>query len=610
MLAMKSAQPAQHTLLICLLLAALTFVVYSRALRNGFIDYDDRVYITENPHVQAGPTIETMRWAFSTYSAGNWHPLTWISHAIDAQMFGLQPAGHHFISIVFHALNAVLLFLLLWKATGYQGRSLAVAALFAVHPLNVECVAWAAERKSVLSAFFFFLAIGAYGWYAKRPSVKRYVVCAALFALGLLAKPMIITLPCVLLLLDYWPLQRIQSWTSAIQGSDAIPQKKLLNLLLEKIPLLLLSTGSAVTTLIAQSRAQAVLPLANMSFLSRLENATCAYVLYLIKGLLPLNLGVFYPESAAKLLSVLLAALFMCAVSIWVWRKRKKHPYLIVGWLWYLGALVPMIGLVQVGLQSMADRYAYIPLIGVFVMAVCGLTDAAGAIHSPAPRLRLQISTLAVVLIVFSFLTWRQLKFWHDPVSLWSRAIEVTGNNYLAEANLGLALLNRRNYDNALAHFSNAVRIKPDEAKAHIAIASILLERDPQNSIKHSQTALQFTKDPVDLIAIYTNLGVAYLRTGDLTNAAHSFQQVLQREPSNTPAMLALGKILLQQAAGRLEKDLEQHPTADGFTQLGNLWEQAGDFSRAKQAYRSAVQLDSKASSAQASLKRLMENSL
>ena len=595
-------------MLICCLLAALTFVVYSRALRNGFIDYDDRAYITENSHVRAGLTLDTVRWAFSTYTAGNWHPLTWISHAMDVQLFGLQPAGHHFVSILFHALNTVLLFLLLWKATGYRGRSFVVAALFAVHPLNVECIAWAAERKSVLSALFFFLAIGAYGWYAKRPSVVRYIGCAALFALGLLAKPMAITLPCVLLLLDYWPLQRVESLTSPAPG-PAIPQKKLISLALEKIPLLLLCAASAVTTLIAQSRAQAVLPLTNVPLISRVENAICSYFLYLVKAWWPVNLGIFYPESTPELWLVLFSALFLCAVSAWVWRERKEYPYLIVGWLWYLGTLVPMIGLVQVGLQAMADRYAYLPLVGISVMAVWGLADAAESIRPPVLLLKLQTATVTVVLVAFSFLTWCQIKFWRDPISLWSRAIEVTSNNYVAEANLGVALSNRGSYDEALTHFSNAVRIRPGEAKPHIAMASILLERDPQSSIQHSQAALQFTKDPVDLIAIYTNLGMAYLQTGELTDAANSFQQVLQREPSNKPAMLALGKILLQQAASRLAQNLDRHPTAEGFTQLGNLWEQVGDVSRAKRAYGSAIQLDSKASSARASLNRLGENS-
>src|SRR5208282_4896002 len=312
----------QSVLSASLFLAAITFFTYGRALFNGFVDYDDPVYITGNPHVRSGLNGDTIRWAFTTYTAGNWHPLTWISHAFDVQMFGLAPAGHHFASIIFHTLNVVLLFLLLWKATGSQGRSLVVAALFAVHPLNVECVAWAAERKSVLSTLLFLLALGAYGWYARKPSVARYGSVVLLFALGLMAKPMVITLPFVLMLLDYWPLRRIDSWTSP--GPWATSQKPPLSLFLEKVPLLFLSAASAFTTVAAQLRGEALVPLSNLPFWWRTENALGSYALYLFKAAWPFRLAVFYPQTALRFWQVLLAFLFLFSITLWVWRDRKQ----------------------------------------------------------------------------------------------------------------------------------------------------------------------------------------------------------------------------------------------------------------------------------------------
>lgn len=597
----KSGLPHKNVLLVCLFLAAISLVVYSRSLFNDFINCDDREYITENKHIQAGLTVESVEWAFTTFRAGNWHPLTWISHALDVQIFGLAPSGHHVVSMIFHVLNVMLLFLLLWRATGYCGRSLAIAALFAVHPLNVEVVAWAAERKTLLSTLLFFLALSAYGWYARRPSVSRYGVLAFLFALALMSKPMVITLPFVLLLLDYWPLQRIESWTAPREPWVA-SRKPALSLLLEKLPLLLLSGASAAITLAAQS--QAVVPLSVIPPLWRVENAIAAYARYLIKAALPIGLAPFYPNGTApKLVEAFFAFMFLVAISTWVWRERKQRPYLITGWLWYLGTMVPVIGFVQVGAQAMADRYAYTPMIGIFVLLVWRAADAQDAHAYP---LRQRVALAAAIFLGLASLTWRQVGFWQNSVALWKQTLRVTQDNALAEDRLGTALIELGRDNEAITHFSDAIRLNPTEPKAHMALGMLLQKRgDTRQAIEQYQSALSLTHDPQDLLALYTDLGVAYRQATDYAAASRSFQQVLQLDPANAGAMSALGGVVLRQSATKLEQDLSLHPTADGFSKLGSIWEQAGDGERAKWAYQSALALDAKFPSAENGLERL-----
>jgi protein O-mannosyl-transferase len=357
----------------CLLLAAATAALYFPVSGHAFLTFDDHDYVTANPHIHAGLSWTTLKWAFTSTTAANWHPLTWLSHALDFQLFGLNPAGHHLDSVLIHAANAVLLFLLLQWATKRAGPSLLVAALFAVHPLNVESVAWVAERKNVLSTLFFFLAIGAYGWYAQRPNWRRYLLLAAMFAAGLMAKPMVVTLPCVLLLLDYWPLGRIQTGPP---GATGMPRFAISKLILEKVPLFFLSALSAVITIKAQRSGQAVRTLHQFSAAVRIENAVVAYASYLWKMLWPARLAPLYPHPGATLPAwqLILSAVVLIGITLLVVVQRSRR-YLLVGWLWFLGTLIPVIGLVQIGDAAMADRYAYIPLIGIFVMMAWGLDD-------------------------------------------------------------------------------------------------------------------------------------------------------------------------------------------------------------------------------------------
>jgi hypothetical protein len=420
--------------LLCVLLAITTFALYGSVFTHPFVVFDDQDYVTQNPHVQQGLGWTTVRWASTATRSANWHPLTWLSHALDCQLFGLNAAGHHLDSLFLHGLNAVLLFLLLELATGCAGPSLLVAALFALHPLNVESVAWVAERKNVLSTLFFLLAIGAYGWYARKPDWLRYSLIVLLFAMGLMAKPMVITLPFVLLLLDYWPLNRTPgSETSPLH----IPQRTVWKLLLEKIPLLFLSAASGVITMKAQ--VFAVRTLQDFPFSVRVENALVAYAQYLWKMLWPAGLAALYPHPGRSLHAwqVTVAVLLLAGISAFV-TIRHSRRYLLVGWLWFLGTLVPVIGLVQVGYAAMADRYAYIPLIGIFTMIAFGLWELVEAKNvSPAYRMILALCVLAA----FTLLTHRQLGYWSSEYDLWAHALQVTDRNSFAHNALAEALL-------------------------------------------------------------------------------------------------------------------------------------------------------------------------
>ncbi len=423
---------------LCVLLVAVTLALYSPVIGHSFIKWDDQHYVTANPHIQGGLGWNTIKWAFTSTDESNWHPLTWLSHALDYQLFGLNPAGHHFDCVLIHALNAALLFLLLAWITKHVGPSLLVAALFALHPLNVESVAWVAERKNVLSTLFFILAITAYAWYAQKPAWRRYLLVAVLFSAGLMAKPMVITLPFVLLLLDYWPLERmpLDEGQSGAASNVGVPRVAYSWLLLEKIPLLVLSAASAWITLIAQRTAERTVeefPLA-----IRIENALVAYGLYLWKMLWPTRLAL-YPHSAIALPAWqwILSTLILIGVTAFVVALRRKR-YLPVGWFWFLGTLIPVIGLVQVGEASMADRYAYIPLIGIFIMIAWSLADWAEA---RKVRTVWRVLPAVCALTALSCVTYRQMSYWESDYDLWAHTLAV-GESAFAHDAVGADLMN------------------------------------------------------------------------------------------------------------------------------------------------------------------------
>jgi tetratricopeptide (TPR) repeat protein len=524
----------QKKLLICAALTVLTCLLYSPVRGHPFVNYDDDSYVTDNSHVQSGLSGETISWAITSTEHDNWHPVTWLSHAFDCDLFGVHPGAMHVVNVLIHALNVVLIFLLLQWATGFTGRSLLVAALFAVHPINVESVAWIAERKNVLSTLFLLLTIGAYGWYARKPSVQRYLAVAALFALALMAKPMVVTLPCALLLLDFWPLNRVAGWTAE---SEEPPQLSFARLALEKLPLLALSAGDALLTMLAQRKGGAIhlfLP-----FGVRLENAIYAYAKYIWNAFWPARLAVFYPHPAYSLTRVqlTLASLFLIAVSALVWQFRARR-YLVIGWLWYLGTLVPVIGLVQVGDQAMADRYAYVPLLGIFLMLVFGLADLADA-SQIKNRPRAVVS--AVCLVILIVLAWRQIGYWRSNQALWAHTVEATGDNVYAEINLGATLLQAGRADLALPHFENAARINPKDPGTHLNMgASYASFGRNQEAIEQYKLALPMIRDPKITAQAYQALGALSVRVGDHTGAREYYRRALEFDPSLESARRSL----------------------------------------------------------------------
>jgi protein O-mannosyl-transferase len=523
------------------LLAAAITVSYIPLFSNSFLDYDDPVYITRNIHLQSGLTVESFSWAWTTLEAGNWHPLTWISHALDVDLFGLQPAGHHGISLLLHGVNAVLIFLLLTLVSGERGRSLVVAGIFGLHPLAVESVSWAAERKNVLCTLFFLLAIAAYGWYARRPSVGRYLLVGLAFALGLCAKPMVITLPFVLLLLDFWPLRRVEGFSSP-NPVFPVEQRKIKQLVVEKTPLLLLCVASAIITLIAQSSAGAVASTASVPLTERMTNAIWSYFAYIVQAFWPVHLAPFYPEVPASWWQIGLGLAFVVGVSVVAWWQRASRPYLIVGWLFYLGTLVPVIGIVKVGTQAMADRYAYIPMMGIYVALVWLAGDFAVGWNW---RTWTRALIPAAILLVLGVLTWRQVRFWHDDITLWSYNLEVTKNNVVAEDNLGIALLQEGKTDEALSHFYTADKLDPDDPISATNVATDLLSKGQlHEAIAKYEAALpRASFVPMLLPNIHSNLGSAFLQVGDVEQAREHYRLALSLNPDDAIARAGLQKI-------------------------------------------------------------------
>jgi len=503
-------------LVLSFVLVIATVALYYPVHGHPFINYDDRDYVYENPRVQAGLTPSTVKWAFTTYSANNWHPLTWLSHALDCQLFGLNPAGHHDVNVLFHALNAVLLFWVLLRATGYAGRSFMVAALFALHPINVESVAWIAERKNLLSMVFFLLALGAYRWYAMRPRLGRYGVVAALFALGLMAKPQIITLPFVLLLWDYWPLERIfrdaGTSDSSLRPGTALPQPKSLTWLLgEKLPLLAIAGTSAVITLKAQHNARDAI-----SRFDRIGNAVLSYGLYIKKAVWPTKLALFYPHASDSLnwRAVLVSAVLLLAITVLVLFARRRR-YLPVGWFWFLGTLVPMIGIIQVGSQAMADRYAYLPFLGLFLMICWGAAEWA---QPRALAARLLPALSIAVLLVLALTARRQIGYWRSDETLWAHTLQVTTRNWMAESELGSALAMSGQVEEGIRHFDNALAINPDESNSNMGVAIYeLAQGNFREAVLYYERALKDKNSRASFrLHGYIGLAKAYRALGEI----------------------------------------------------------------------------------------------
>jgi protein O-mannosyl-transferase len=524
---------------IYLALAGLTWIVFGPTLNHPFVEYDDQNYVYENPEVTGGLTSHGLLAAFTHPQARNWHPLTTISHMLDCQLFGLNPAGHHFSSVLFHTLAVLLLFAVLRAMTGALWRSAFVAAVFAIHPLRVESVAWVAERKDVLSALFFMLTLGAYVHYTRRPSVRRYLLVVLFFACGLMAKPMLVTLPALLFLLDYWPLGRSPRRTSDWWKSIA-----------EKIPLFCLSLLAAIATLVAQGATVSYseeLPLA-----WRLGNGFLSYVAYLWQMIWPARLAVFYPHAADHLSpwKVASAILLLGAITVLAFGWRRKRPYLLVGWLWYPVALLPVIGFIQVGLQGRADRYSYLPQIGLYIALTWALAD----FTLPSNRRRVVLAGAAAVIV--AALAWQariQTSYWSSTETLWNHALEATADNDVAHYNVAALLVRKGRVDEAIPHYEKALNIRSDNRETHYHLSPALLHTALGNALAekgrlddaqaHYRKAIELRDDFADA---HSNLAALLARKGETAEAIVHYEKTLAIPPEDAPSHVRLARLLLQ----------------------------------------------------------------
>ena len=574
---MTQQQHLKHTLWFCLTLGLITLALYLPTVRHDFVQYDDQQYVTENPQVQAGLSVAGLRWAFG-FHAGNWHPLAWLSHMLDCQMFGAKSGGHHFTSLLLHAANTVLLFLVLQRLTGATWRSAIVAALFAWHPLHVESVAWVAERKDVLCASFWLLTLLAYAGYTNRPSVGRYAATLGSFALALMAKPMAVTLPFVLLLLDYWPIKR---------GQD----KSFRALLWEKTPFFALTIAVCVLTMLAQE--QAIASTAGLTVSHRLANVVVAYVHYMGAMFVPINLAVFYPfRLLLPASTILVACLTIAAVSILAIINARRRPYLLIGWLWYLGTLVPVIGLVQVGDQAWADRYTYLPLIGLFVFVVWGAAEWIGS------RTRLQVVAVASMAIVLLAMTSVQLRHWKNTRTLFEHTARVTHENQMAATILGSLLAQEGRLEEAIEHFQRALRYKPGYPEAHFFLGHTFDQQDRlEEAVVEYQKALRF-KPMQEQTHIFLAITLAKQKRSE--EAISHYLAALKLNPDSAVTHNNLARIYhtlgkFDAAVEHYNSALRVNPTlAIAHNNLGILLLQKGNLAEGSRHLREALRLKPK----------------
>ena len=591
------------TLPVCLGLGLIVVVVYAQVGWHEFVNFDDPIYVYENPRVRSGLSWESARWAFTDSYAANWHPLTWLSLMLDAQIYGQDASGFHVTNMLLHLANVLLVLAVLRQMTGALWRSALVAALFAVHPLHVESVAWVTERKDVLCVLFWMLTLSAYAFYARHGGVGRYLLVAIILALGLMAKSMLVTLPCVLLLLDFWPLGRLRfrlRTTSPTASTCQTPSWEVGTVLLEKVPLLALSAASSAITVLSQRSGGTLYALEHLPIAARMVNAPIAYLVYLGKMLWPAKLACFYPlpqslihaTPATLMMAAVAAGLLLVVLSCLAFYFARRRPYLAVGWFWYLGTLIPVIGLVQVGMQSTADRYTYVPLLGIYIVIAWGAAD----LVQRRPRLRLAVAaTSLLVLGTLATAAWFQASTWRNSLALFNHALRVTTENYVALNNLGTALHALGRHEEALAHFQDALRINPDYAEAlnNLGIALAALGR-PEAALAHYQDALRIKPD---YAGARNNLGIALRALGRHEEALVHFQDALRIKPDYAEALNNLGIALKD--LGRPEEALEhyQHALrikpddAEALNNLGNALAALGRPEEALAHYQHALRI-------------------
>lgn len=576
-------------------LVALTVVVFAALRHFDFIGMDDPGYVRDNPNVNGGLSWHGFVWAWTTGHAANWHPLTWLSHMLDAELFGVRPGGHHLTSVLFHAANVLLLFVLLKRATGALVPSAITAALFAIHPLHVESVAWIAERKDVLSTMFWLLAMIAYVEYVRRPRWTRYLLVFVLMALGLMAKPMLVSLPIALLLFDIWPLGRLAGG------------RRLSSLVLEKLPFVALAGASSVVTMVVQQQGGAVSGLGVLPLSTRIANAVVAYMRYLVKTVWPKDLAVFYPYSdSLPTWWVAGSVLMLVGVSVFAVRALRRRPYLFVGWFWYVVTLVPVIGLVQVGTQAIADRYTYVPLIGVFLALVWGVAS----LVDRRPALRWAASGLAAgAILTCAVIAHAQVQVWESNRTVWTHAREVTEANYIAENEIGIELVKQGKHDEALPHFEQSSRYRPEYVEAHnnLGLAYSRLGRQ-QEAIEQFTLTVRLKPDHAEA---FNYLGFAQLGSGKPDEAMISYRNALRIKPDFVDAHNNLGFVLA--AAGRLDEAIPHFeaavrlaPDADtGHAYLAMAYGAAGRFADALREFRAVQRISPGQPETQAQIDRL-----
>ena len=636
---------------LCAVLALAVFFVYWPVRNHDFIKYDDDKYVTDNRNVQSGLNWQSIRWAFTTGHASNWHPLSWLSHTLDCKIFGLNPGRHHLINVLFHIANTLLLFIVLTRMTGTFWPSAFVAAVFGLHPLHIESVAWVAERKDVLSTFFWMLTMLAYAWYAEKPKIMKYLLMLLLFVLGLMAKPMLVTLPFVLLLIDYWPLERIQfAKPGAAKSSQsnnykkAVRQKPLFFLLLEKVPLMFFAAASCIVTFIVQRSSGAVQTMEAMDIKSRTGNAIVAYIGYIEKMFWPGKLAVLYPHPGGSLSmgSIIICGLLLIMLSFCFIVPARRHKYLAVGWLWYVGTLVPVIGLVQVGVQAMADRYTYIPLTGLFIVITWGIID----IFPKSNYRKTCLTVLAIaVLSALTIKTSLQLQHWQNSVTLFKHTLAATNNNYVMHNNYANFLMDAGEINEAIEHFNSSLKIKPGNAEAynnlgnafsrfgkiddaieqyrkavtlkpnlpdaHYNMALALSkQKRTEESIKEYYESLRLAPDNVDALS---NLGFEFAQQGSFEQAIEFYKKAIAIEPANIITHGRLG--LAMASAGKIDEAikefrivLEDNPKdVEMWCNLGVLLEKQNKITEAIEQYRRALQIDPEDVRAQNLLKAALE---
>ena len=617
------------SLSIGIFLAAAICIIYLKVVNYEFVNFDDLAYVSENTHVLSGLNIDNVFWAFTSFYAANWHPLTWLSHMLDFQIFGLNPGMHHLMNVIFHIANTILLFYLLQRMTGAVWRCAFVAALFGLHPFHVETVAWVAERKDVLSTFFGLLTLWAYIRYAGSPQVKRYLLVVLFFCLGLMAKPMLVTLPFLLLLLDYWPLHRfhLPLTSSEERTSEGV---SFLRLFWEKLPLLALTVISSILTIVAQRTSGTLASLEVCPLYVRIVNAIVSYASYIVKMFWPVHLTIFYPYSLVLLpwWQVISAGVLLLTISLGALIWYRKYPWFIVGWLWYLGALVPVIGLVQVGAQAMADRYTYIPLIGLFMVISWGVPELLKGLQH---RNAILASLIGTVLIMLTGASWIQTGYWENSMTLFEHNLKVFPHNDLVHYNLGVALMNQGDLDEAMKHYAEALKINPKNAQSHLNMGFILMNRgDYDEGMMHYTAALKIypryfavynnlgnymatrgyfdeaIKNYMEAIRIdphrvkvYNNIGVVFYQKGDFKKAFEYYQKALSVSPGLDEVVKNLekaGKDLkeFEESISKTQEMIKVEPKNPALvTRLGDIYRQEGEYDKALVQYQKALLIQS-----------------